>query len=201
MTLNIDVRAAAPIERLDIFNGKELIETVRPFAPEALGNRIRVIWQGAEYRGRFRQVIWDGTAKLSGNRIEAARPINFFNRDKTLEQRGDSELAWRALTTGNLGGFDMWAADAQAGRLSIETPLVSCDLPLSEIGYEDMVFDRSAALERRLRIFRLPAENAHRAMTLSWPIPLKDQGDNVIYIRLTQEDGTLAWTSPIYVYR
>ena len=201
MTLNVDVRAAAPIERLDIFNGKELIETVRPYALEDLGNRIRVIWQGAEYRGRFRQVIWDGTAKLYGNRIEAARPINFFNRDKTLEQRGDSELAWRALTTGNLGGFDMWAADAQAGRLSIETPLVSCDLPLSEIGYEDMVFDRSAALERKLRIFRLPAENAHRAMTLSWPIPLKDQGDNVIYIRLTQEDGTLAWTSPIYVYR
>ena len=38
-------------------------------------------------------------------------------------------------------------------------------------------------------------------MTLSREITLKDHGDNIVYIRLTQEDGTLAWTSPIYVYR
>ncbi len=201
MTLNVDVRAAAPIERLDIFNGKELIETIRPYSPDDLGNRIRVIWQGAQYRGRFRQVTWDGAARLSGNRIERARPINFFNRDKTLEQPSETELAWRALTTGNLGGFDMWVADPQGGRLAIETPLASCDLPLAEIGYEDTVFDRSAALERRMRVFRLPADNPHRTMTLSRPIALKDRGDNIIYIRLTQEDGTLAWTSPIHVYR
>ena len=201
MTLNVDMRAAAPIERLDIFNGKELVETIRPYSPQDLGNRVRVIWQGAAYRGRFRQVIWDGSARLSGNRIESARPINFFNRDKTLEQRGDSELAWRALTTGNLGGFDMWVSDAQAGRLAIETPLVEADLALSDIGYEDAVFDRSATLERKLRVYRLPAENPHRSMTLSREIKLKDTGDNIIYIRLTQEDGTLAWSSPIYVYR
>jgi hypothetical protein len=201
MTLNVDVRAAAPIERLDIFSGKELIETIRPYGPEDLGNRIRVIWQGAEYRGRFRQVIWDGSARLIGNRIERARPINFFNRDKTLEQRGDSELAWRALTTGNLGGFDMWISDSEAGRLAIETPLVSCDLALADIGYEDTVFDRSAALERKLRVFRLSADNPHRTMTLARAIRLKETGDNIIHIRLTQEDGTQAWTSPIYVFR
>jgi len=201
MTLNVDVRAAAPIERLDIFNGKDLIETIRPYAPESLSNRIRVIWQGALYRGRFRQVIWDGTARLTGNRIERARPINFFNRDKTLEQPSETELAWKALTTGNLGGFDMWVSDARAGHLAIETPLVSCDLALADIGYEDTVFDRSAALERRLRVFRLPVDNPHRSLSLSRPIALKDAGDNIIYIRLTQEDGTLAWTSPIYVFR
>jgi len=201
MTLNVDVRAAAPIERLDIFNGKDLIETIRPYAPEDLGNRIRVIWQGAQYRGRFRQVIWDGTARLSGNRIERAKPVNFFNRDKTLEQPSETELAWKALTTGNLGGFDMWVSDAQAGRLAIETPLVEADLALADIGFEDTVFDRSAALERKLRVFRLPADNPHRELTISREIKLKDEGDSIIYIRLTQEDGTIAWTSPIYVYR
>ncbi|MFP4537486.1 MAG: DUF3604 domain-containing protein, partial [Dichotomicrobium sp.] len=99
------------------------------------------------------------------------------------------------------GGFDMWTDERDAGRLAIETPLASCDLALSDIGYEDTVFDRSAVLERKLRVFRLPADNPHRAMTLSRPIPLEGDGDNIVYIRLTQEDGTLAWTSPIYVYR
>jgi hypothetical protein len=38
-------------------------------------------------------------------------------------------------------------------------------------------------------------------MRFSRLIDLKAVGDNPIFIRLTQEDGTLVWTSPIYVYR
>ncbi|MZR30640.1 DUF3604 domain-containing protein [Sneathiella sp. DP05] len=201
MTLEIDIHAASPIERVDIFNGLDHLETIRPYSSEELGNRIRVIWEGAEYRGRFRQVIWDGEAHLSDNRIVAAKPINFFNRDKTLDQMSETSLAWRALTTGNIGGFDLWVEDAYGGTLKIETPLVKCGVPLDEIDINDEIFDRSDILPRYLKIFRLPAENSHRIMNFSRRISLKETGDNPIFIRLTQEDGTLSWTSPIYVYR
>ena len=199
--LSVDILAAAPIERVDIFNGLEHLETVRPYGAGDLGNRIRVIWEGAEYRGRFRQVIWDGTATLSDNRIADAAPVNFFNRDKTLERTGDTGLAWRALTTGNIGGFDLWVEDAYGGTLKIETPLVTCGVPLEEIGLEDEVFDRSGVLPRTLKIFRLPGENPHRAMRFTRRIRLRETADNPLFIRLTQEDGTLAWTSPIYLIR
>jgi len=199
--LSVDILAAAPIERVDIFNGLEHLETVRPYGADDLGNRIRVIWEGAEYRGRFRQVIWDGHASLSGNRILDARPINFFNRDKTLDRVGDSGLEWKALTTGNIGGFDMWVEDPYGGTCQIETPLVKCGVPLEEIGLEDEIFDRSGVLPRYLKIFRLPAENPHRAMHFSRRVKLHQDGDNPLFIRLTQEDGTLAWTSPIYLIR
>ncbi len=200
MELTVDVHAAAGIERLDIFNGLDHVETIRPYTQDELGNRIRVVWEGAEYRGRFRQVIWDGTAHLSDNKVVKATPINFFNRDKNLETT-DTSLSWRALTTGNIGGFDLWVEDAYGGTLKIETPLVKAGVPLEEIGFEDEVFDESDILPRYLKIFRMPADNPHRTMTVTRKIDLKDQGDNPIFIRLTQEDGTLAWTSPIYVYR
>ena len=159
------------------------------------------MWEGAEYRGRFRQVIWDGAAHLSDNRILDARPINFFNRDKTLDRTSDTSLAWRALTTGNIGGFDLWVEDAYGGTLKIETPLVKCGVPLEEIDINDEVFDKSDILPRYLKIFRLPAENPHRKMKITRTLDLKPSGDNPIFIRVTQEDGTLAWTSPIYIYR
>jgi len=199
--LAVDVLAAAPIERVDVFNGLELIETVRPYGPDELGNRIRVVWEGAEYRGRFRQVIWDGHATLSDNRILDARPVNFFNRDKTLDRTGDTRLEWRALTTGNIGGFDLWVEDPYGGTLKIETPLVSCGVPLEEIGYEDEVFDRSGVLPRYLKLFRLPEENTHRALHFSQRVRLRETGDNPLFVRLTQEDGTIAWTSPVYLIR
>ena len=199
--IDVDIHAPCAIERADIFNGLDHVETIRPYGSDELGNRIRVLWEGAEYRGRFRQVIWDGSALVSDNRIEAAAPINFFNPDKTLDRRGDNGLEWKALTTGNIGGFDVWLADPYGGTLKLETPLVQCGIPVEEIGFEDEIFDRSGVLPRYLKVYRLPAENPHRRMTFKRTIGLKDDGDNPIYIRLTQEDGTLAWTSPIYIYR
>jgi len=201
MTLDVDLTCSTPIERVDIFNGLDLVETIRPYRQEELGNRIRVVWEGAEYRGRFRQVIWDGSAFLSDNEILSATAINFFNKDKTLDQPAPNELHWKALTTGNIGGFDITLADAYNGTLKIETPLIKAGVPIEDIGFEDEVFDNSGVLPRYLKLFRLPNENPHKTMRFSRSIDLSPSGDNPIFIRVTQEDGTLVWTSPIYAYR
>ena len=199
--LSVDIVAAAAIERVDIFNGSELIETVRPYTPADLGDRIRVIWEGAEYRGRFREVAWDGTASFNDNEIVSAEPINFFNRDKALTAAGTNGLSWKALTTGNFGGFDVVLKDRNAGRLAIQTPLVTCDIAVADIGYEDRVFDKSGELPRFLKVSRLPTRNKSRTIRFKRPVKLRDTGDNPIFIRLTQEDGTRAWTSPVYLFR
>jgi len=201
MELSVSILASSPIERVDVFNGAELVETIRPYCEADLGARIRLLWEGAEYRGRFREVIWDGTATFEGNRIASASPVNFLNRDKTLERQGGDGLFWKALTTGNFGGFDVSLESAEDGRLSFRTPLVSFDLPVAEIGYEDRVFDNSGELPRFVKVFRLPQENPHRRLSFTRKVPLRAEGDNAVYIRLTQEDGTRAWTSPVYVWR
>lgn len=201
LELSVSIAANSSVERVDIFNGRELVETVRPYGEKDLGPRIRLLWEGAEYRGRFREVIWDGTARFEGNRILSARPVNFLNRDKSLVQEGPDKLSWKALTTGNFGGFDVDLESGEAGGLSLKTPLISFDLPLAEIGYEDKVFDASGELPRFVTVFRLPAENAHRHLAFTRKVALSEKGDNAVYIRLTLEDGTRAWTSPIYLYR
>jgi hypothetical protein len=201
MELDITIISAAPIERVDLFNGLEHIETIRPYHRSDLGGRIRVVWEGAEYRGRSREVVWDGTAKLAGNTIKAATPVNFLNNDKTLDIVDRNRLAWKSLTTGNFSGFDMIVTDADAGRLQISTPLIKVDLSIDKIGFDDQVFDASDHLPRFMKVFRLPEQNLHRQMQFTRKIKLRDRGDNPIYIRLTQEDGTRAWTSPIYVFR
>lgn len=198
--LEADIRAAAPIERIEIFNGKTLLETIRPY-DNARENRIRLVWEGAKYRGRARQVYWDGTAEIEGNAIASVRPINFYNPDKTLEQTGPGGLAWKALTTGNFGGFDLWTEQAKGGKLSFKGGPVSFEIDLDDIGEEDMVFDASEILTQRVRLFRLPAALPETHAKISMPIEVGGDGDNPILIKLTQEDGTVAWTSPVYIYR
>ena len=197
---SIEAHASAPIERLEIRNGLEVLETWRPYDDAALGRRIRVIWEGSEYRGRGRQTIWDGGGTLDGNSFERIAPINMWNLDKKIEQTGPGTLAWTALTTGGFGGFDAWLADPRSGRLRIDTALVKCDIAVADIGRDDLVFD-AGGIKRRIRIFRLPEANTHRRVKLSRRIALKDKGDNALYVCLTQEDGHLIWSSPIYVFR
>ncbi len=199
--LSVDILAAAPIERVDLFNGRELIETMRPYGDTDLGARIRVLWEGAEYRGRAREVIWDGSATFAGDAIVEATPINFFNRDKTLDRVGENGLAWRSLTTGNYAGFDVRLADGRSGRLVLDTPLVKAELPLAAIGLADRLLEANGILPRFIRVFRLPGHDTVRTLRFSRQIALRDKGDNPLWLRLTQEDGTRAWTSPVYVHR
>ena len=197
--LDVSVLAAAPVERVDIFDGKRLLATRRPFDAAALGRRIRVIWEGAEYRGRARQVIWDGDALVEGNRIESASAINFFNRDKTLDIEGDDRLRWRHLTTGNFGGFDLVLAGRDGGTLHLNTPLVKESIEIASITMEDRVFDASGVLPRRVRVFRLPDENNAFSVRFTQAIEAGGEGDHPIYVRVTTEDGHQAWSSPIYL--
>ena len=41
--------------RVEIRNGAAPVEIYRPYGADDLGERLRVIWSGAEYRGRGRQ--------------------------------------------------------------------------------------------------------------------------------------------------
>lgn len=196
----IEAQASAPIERVEIRNGLEVLETWRPYDEAALSRRVRVIWEGSEYRGRGRQTIWDGGCTLDGNSFERFVPINMWNLDRKIEQTGPGALSWTALTTGGFGGFDAWLTDPRAGTLRIDTPLVKCEIAVADIGREDMVFD-AGGIRRRIRVFRLPDENPYREVKLSRRIALKPAGDNALYVCLTQEDGHLIWSSPIYVFR
>jgi hypothetical protein len=137
---------------------------------------------------------------LDDNQFERIAPINLWNLDKKLTQTGPARLAWEALTTGGFGGFDAWLADERSGSLRIETALVKCEIPIANIGLDDLVFE-AGGIRRRIRVFRLPDENLHRRLHLSWRIPLRTSGDNALYVCLTQEDGHLAWSSPIYIFR
>jgi hypothetical protein len=196
----VDVLGSAPIERIEVRNGMETVSVVQPAAElAAAGNRIRVVWEGAEYRGRFRQTVWDGEARFAGNTIVRAQAINFLNPDKKLKSTGADGLRWEAITTGTFGGFDAILEDSSRGALRFETELVKFELPVAEIGARDLIYD-AGKLGRRVRVFRLPDVNPYRACRFKKTIQLRAGQDNPLYVAVTQEDGHRAWSSPIWVH-
>src|SRR4029079_9375160 len=108
MKLSAEVLGTAPVRRVDVLHGREVVHSVRPFGAGDFGRRIRVLWQGAEYRGRGRETIWQGKLTLAGNRIVRFAAVNFRNPERKItETAPGAALTWTSVTTGNLAGVDL----------------------------------------------------------------------------------------------
>ena len=200
VTLKVEVSAQNPIERIEIRNGMETLKIVRGFEESDLGERIRVVWSGAEYRGRGRETNWKGRVGFGGAQIQRMEKINAWNHERKLEQYNGDTVVFDAITTGNFGGFDAWLEKSDGATIDVSTNLGVMTVPLSDIGMEDVTMD-AGGLERKIRVFRLPEENPHRTITTELEIPLNATGDNPLWVCVTTEDGFQAWSSPIYAFK
>jgi hypothetical protein len=198
--LAIEVVGSAPLERLDIYDGLDLIETMRPYGASDLGRRVRLVYSGAEYRGRARTTTWDGALSVTGNRILRTAVINNWNLDRGIQKSDDVSVTWKAVTTGNYGAIDLWFDQPAAGRLAFQTRLVSGEAAVAELGCEPRVFE-AGGLERRIELQRLPETMRETRLALRRRIKLRPNGDTRLYIRAQQEDGHRMWSSPIYLFR
>lgn len=195
------VKAPAGIVSLELRNGTEVLKRLRPYAEGDLGNRLHVMWSGAEYRGRGRNTNWRGRADLTGARIARFAPVNKLNPEMTLDQTGSASVIWNTVTTGNQMGFDVWLDQvAPDGQLAIHTSLGDLTLPLSDLGIEPAVME-AGGLARELRVQRLPEAPLPREITLRETVSVAATGDSPLWLCATFEDGNQAWTSPIYLFR
>jgi hypothetical protein len=199
MHLTAEVIGTAPVERVDLIHGTKIVHSVRPYASGDLGRRVRVTWQGAEYRGRGREVLWKGALTVGGNRIARFAPVNFLNPErKVVETAPGTALAWTSVTTGNLAGIDLWLDTARQGTLRIETNVVSGEIDLAALDDGAVRFD-GGGLGRAVSVYRLPEKDWDRHVTLDHDVRFEGAADLPVYVRVTQSDGHQAWTSPIYL--
>ena len=199
MHLAVTAIGTAPIERIDVFHGPRLVETHRAYGAADLGRRVRILWSGAEYRGRGRETAWKGKLALAGARFERFQPVNFLNPERPCRETAPgTAIAWESVTTGNMAGIDLWLEGPPAGTLAIETNVVSGTIDLATLGERETVLD-GGGLQRRIRVWRLPDAGAHRRMSFQHEARRAGGGDLPVYVRVTQDDGHQAWSSPIYL--
>jgi hypothetical protein len=195
----IDIVGSAPIERIDIFDGLDHLETVWAYSVRDLGSRVRLVYEGAEYRGRARTTTWDGTLTVEGNAILRSSVINNWNLDRGILKQTANGLVWKAVTTGNYGAIDLWLARPGEGRVSFKTEPVSGAANVAELGVEPRNFP-AGGLDRVVRLQRLPDKMQDCSFTLERKTRIRPEGDTRLYVRVQQEDGHRMWSSPIYLF-
>jgi len=198
VTLRAHVAGTAPIERVELRNGMKTVRTFRPYSKGDPGNRIKVAWQGAEYRGRGRHVTWDGELRVTGNRIRRITPVNFLNRLKPCRLASPRRVAWESVTTGALAGVIAELEHRDRGTIEVNTAQKRFRLALDRIGLSPRRY-RAGGLGKSIEVYRLPTVNRAREMAFECRVSRFHPGDNPLHFHVVQEDGHRAWSSPIYV--
>ena len=196
--LYVRVVGTAPIESVEVRNGLEMVETLRPYGEDDLGSRVKIVWSGAEVRGRARSVVWDGGLRVRDNIIVNVTPINFWNANQPLEKVGNNQLAWKSVTTGGVAGVILTLKNPHAGLLEIDTLQRNVECAIHSIDLEPKAWP-CGGLRKEIEVYRLPDEQRSYKFSFDLPLTRLHRGDNSIYIRMTQEDGHMAWTSPVYL--
>ncbi len=210
--LRFNAVGTGAIQQVEVRNGLDTLTTLRPYGEDDLGRRVKITWSGAEVRGRARMTRWDGALCVRGNAIEHIEPINFWNPDRQPERTGEAAVRWRSTTTGGTCGLILTLADRNAGAVELNTAQREVTSEVASIGLRPTTWE-CGGLRKQIQMLRLPdndirpdtdGTNLNRVRprcSLAFELPLPDlqPGDNPIYLKLTQEDGHTAWTSPVYV--
>jgi len=191
-----------PIERVDVFRGLDLMRTVSPYAPESFegSNRYRVAWAGSRVRGRDRLTTWDGHVELSAGRFVTAATFAMENPEKGIRERSDTRIAWVSTTTGDDDGIDVTVEAPANAVLRFHSPVIQLEVTVSELADGQTRSFPAGGVDLRLFMRRLPARGHTSELVFEHTDPSPVRGQcHPYWIRVTQEDGTQAWTSPVYL--
>jgi hypothetical protein len=202
--VNASVRGTAPVESIELYEGKRVLHTVRPMVFDNLesSRRVRVGWRGSRIRGRGRRVNWDGVIRVAGARIISA-VSNFDTPVDRITRTTDGEVHFVSQTTGDTDSIDLTldradagvviTLDAKPGTCAVELRELTNDSPRRLFRFEGL--DVSATIER------YPEDPTERSAELQLTIEPPAGKTTPYFVKVTQCDGQMAWASPIYLCR
>lgn len=213
VTLACHVAGTAPVRRVEVLRmalpghekparsaAPEVVHVHDPLAEAPLSaGLVRVAWSGARILGRDRATHWDGWLEIEGAVIEAAAGYAFDGPQEGLTEVTSSTVAWRSITTGDEDGVTLRLSDADGATLRFRTEPAQFDCPLGDLGREAHVHE-AGGIGQRVTVQRLPDGEPPLSLvfTRSDDPPA---GESAYWVRVTQDDGARAWSSPVFVRR
>jgi len=197
--LKLNIEGTAPIEKIEIYDGLKLIKVIKSFEKNSIKKRIRITCAGQNYRGRGRLVNWDCKAIFESGKIKQFKGINFWNPNRQPKKINLNSIEWKTVTTGGSSSVDIWVTEeAFLKNLILENNFKNIKLNLKDIDESPIQYD-FGGMDIRLIIETLPIKLIQYSINANLPIKLINNKEARIYVKVIQEDGHQAWSSPMYI--
>ena len=156
---------------------------------------LRVIWQGAEYRGRGREVDWNGKVFISNNNFSNLVTINSFNHEKQIRLMNSKTIIWHSTTTGGQSGYEV-LLDNLNGNLNFEINDKKISINLKTLK-EKRIVKHFGGINKQVCFSLVSKDDSDKEFIFNRKINLNKK--NGFFFKTFFRYGHIAWTSPIYI--
>lgn len=200
--MKVSVHSNSPVDRIDLYNWDDHVACINMRPKDS--RRIRIAWSGVRVRTRKKSAKWDGTLTIRNGKILDAQEYAFDRRDQGIKEQSETMVRWTSNTSGDYDGLILsldFNENTEITFKSEQKEFTFCPAELTEnittipAGGENLKIELSLANEPcRSDTEFLNACNVEYTFD---NLPTKT-GGNAYWVRILQEDGHMAWSSPIY---
>lgn len=200
--IGIKVIGTTDLDTIELRRGLETIDT-RSLLPDATPDepwRIRIAWKGARNRDRSRALDWTGGVDVSGGTILAAENYATDSPLDGVSFLDGERVRWNSHTCGDWDGVILDIDGDENTQLRFRTAAMSFDVDLASL-QSGTIEHNGPLLEQKVVVRRLSGNPGIREVQYDFEDSTSGPGLHPYWIWVTQADGELAWSSPVYVTR
>ena len=191
--INSTVAGTAPISRIELFRGDKKV-TEEKF--DTGNEKIEIRWSGARSRTRHKVQDWDGGLTIDSGQIADVDEFGFDHPEMGVTHQTNTTVQWDGATSGNYQGIRVELSNPENTTVSVSTKPVSTEFSVKEI--DDGRKVDAGHLDRELEIRKVGTSD-RRFDNIKLVDKEASSGTHPYFVRVTQKDGEMAWSSPIMV--
>ena len=197
----VGVEGTAPLAAVEIFRGCEPIYAAPITALDGTpSSRLRLSWFGASAAGNWSRarLHWQGRIEVLGGKLLSACDWGADTPAEGITAWSAAALTFRSITAGNWNGVEVELEEGPQTVIAFKHGDLAVEFPLPGLGRSPLErqWHEPHRLLRLQRLPRLPA-------ALGWAGTFVDAaappGEHAYWVRVRQDDGGCAWSSPIYL--
>ena len=195
-TITADVIGTAGIRDVELLRGLTVIDSYASRQP-VREHVVQIIWHGVRSKDRRKKTCWDGSLTVQNGRITGWKTIAFNNPQDTAQQWSNQLISWQSNTSGNYVGIEVTLDPDSKCTLTLDSEPVSFAVTLDDLKEKDQLVP-AGGVNQQVKI-ALARETSSQHVQLSATDVSIQPGVNPYWIRVTQQDGHQAWSSPMYI--
>lgn len=215
--ISASIVGTAPLETVELFRGRSRIYAHAVNLPRAT-DWVRILWEGAGRETSYSGVVWDGRLEVIEGKVALVGKVRFDSPRSRVFDLSANGLRWHSITCGYRSGIVLeilTGADAEF-RVAVRLSLISRAVhgrsrmsyaPAEKLSFSFKIGDLTSgprevtigSLSRKITASLAPELEGSREASFSFTDPSPRPGINPYWLRVTQIDGEMAWTSPVFV--
>ncbi|MBT3318356.1 MAG: DUF3604 domain-containing protein [Clostridia bacterium] len=195
-TLDIEALATGDIMDIEIMRNTKTIYSYADAQPKNK-NIVRILWSGVRSKSRPKKVKWDGSLSVQGGRIAGCKAVAFNQADEGVTQMSNQLVTWKSNTSGDIDGIELALDYDNDTTLTFSSPQTSFTIKMSELTGRKII-KQAGGINQQVQIDFALAQSSKQA-AFSFTDGNIEKGVNAYWVKVTQADGNMAWSSPIYI--